>query len=98
MNRTGSMASIVAPAVTISRLPCRLFFFSRRRSPTNAAIASGSAMRPLPVSPLASSPSPGSTMRTPRSASVRRFCCVAAWAYMSRSMAGAATTGQRAER
>ena len=95
---TGSMASMVAPAVTISRLPRRLFFFSERRASTNATMSVGSAMRPLPESPLASSPSAGSTIRTPRLRRIRRFSCVAECANMSRSIAGATATGQRAER
>ena len=98
MNRTGSMASMVAPAVTLRRLPRRLFFFSERRASTNATMSVGSAMRPLPESPLASSPSAGSTIRTPRLRRIRRFSCVAECANMSRSIAGATATGQRAER
>ena len=47
------------------------------RSPrTCSMISSGSAMRPFPVRPLASSPEPGSMMRTPRFRSFSMFSCV----------------------
>ena len=97
MWRTGSMASTVGPSVTSTRFPCSApSVGSSVRS--RSTMVSGSAMRPLPSSPLARRPSSGSTTCTPRSLRVARFCCVLACAYMSRSMAGATTTSHLADR
>ncbi len=97
MYRTGSMASCVPPAVTSRRLPLSLL------RPTNSAykastMASGSLILPSPTKPLASSPLSGPMKRTflPRSASM--FFCVPGSRHISKSMAGAAKTGQAALR
>jgi len=60
-------------------------------------MASGSGMRPWPTSPLASSPCSAGITSQPISRSCSRLFWVAAWRYMSRSMAGHTSSGQRAE-
>ena len=102
MKRTGSMGSAVPPAVTRMRRPSR----SRRRPPIGSTIASttasrmaaGSARRPRPDAPDASSPTAGSTMRYPNPRSRSTLARVAGCAYISPSIAGATTTGARAAR
>ena len=70
----------------------------RKKSAACLKISSGSSILPFPTSAEASSPSPGSMMPTPLRRSVSRFSCVAGWAYMSKSMAGATMTGAFIER
>ena len=48
----------------------------------------GSSMRPAPTSPQAWSPSPGPQMWTPRDLSVATLAWVAAFAHITRFMAG----------
>ncbi len=69
----------------------------RCRSIASAAttISSGSARRPLPIQPHARYPSPGSTKRTPRDASVSRFARTAACSNICVFIAGASNTGAR---
>lgn len=98
MNRTGSMASMVAPAVTISRLPRRLFFFFRKEGLDECDDVGRFGHASLARKSARQLPSAGSTIRTPRLRRIRRFSCVAECANMSRSIAGATATGQRAER
>ena len=66
---------------------------SRRRSITAAASTSGSSMRPGPVSPQAWSPSAGPITSIPRAASNATLACVAAFAHISRFIAGATVIG-----
>ena len=95
--RTASSGSWVGPAVMSTCLPDKGRVFWKCAS-TWSAMSSGSAMRPLPTKPLANGPVPGSTMSTPRDSRTRRFSWVEACVNMSRSMAGATATGQRALR
>src|SRR5579863_2030779 len=53
----------------------------------------GSAIRPVPVVPQLSQPSPGSTKCTPSALSWARLRCTAGLAHMSLFIAGAASTG-----
>ena len=62
---------------------------------TASTISAGSARRPAPSQPHASEPDAGPTMRTPRSASVRTFACVATCSHMLTFIAGATTSGAR---
>ena len=77
-NTLAKMAQGVADnlLLTTKCLPLSGFFFSVKWALSAATISSGSAMRPLPSNPLASSPEPGSTMPTPCAASSRRLRCV----------------------
>ena len=56
-------------------------------------MASGSLMRPAPLSPQARRPLSGPTVRTPRASKTRRFCCVASAVHMPVFIAGASTMG-----
>ena len=58
-----------------------------------AWISSGSAMRPTPSSPSASSPSAGPTISTPRARSVATFSCVAGCCHIRVFIAGATRIG-----
>src|SRR5687768_3033511 len=60
-------------------------------------MASGSAMRPSPYKPLASSPLSTGIIRLPNDSSFCRLPWVAGWCHISSSMAGATTTGQVAD-
>ena len=62
MKRTGSSGSRVPPALTTTCRPSRSPARANRRS-TASRIVAGSARRPMPVRPEASSPTSGSTMR-----------------------------------
>ena len=93
MKRTGSIGSRVPPAETTTRRPASDGGVSARR--TASTITSGSARRPLPMSPPARRPSAGGTIRTPRSRSVVRFCCTAGCSHISVCMAGHTITGAR---
>ena len=61
MNRTGSSGSRVPPALTTTWRPSRSPERTNRRS-IASTIVGGSASRPMPVSPEASSPTSGSTI------------------------------------
>ena len=94
INRTGSIASRVGPAVIITRRPASGRPSETRVGPiTAAAIASGSNMRPSPTSPQAWLPLSGPSMRTPRSSSNCRFACTAGFFHMTWFIAGAMTSG-----
>ena len=92
MTRTGSMGSWVPPALTTMVRPVR--------SPVRPRVAEmwpsrsmGSTRRPMPTRPDARRPGAGPAMATPRWRSFSRFSCVAGWAYISASMAGATSSG-----
>ena len=94
MKRTLSKDSRVGPAVTSRRFP------SKSRSPpvsrtarTARATVSGSGNLPAPTLPHASSPSAGSTTKTPRSRKVAMFACVAGFSHICVFMAGTTTSG-----
>src|SRR5690606_11331358 len=63
-----------------------------------ATISSGSARRPSPERPLASSPSPGGMMWLPKVCKHSKLERVLPCCHISRSMAGATKTGDFAER
>ncbi len=95
--RTGSRSSTVGPAVTTTRRRPRSRGITRPS--TAAAMALGSAMRPTPESPEATSPSTGPTNSTrPCSRSMATFRCTAGCDHIFGCMAGAARTGQLAQR
>src|SRR5438477_465220 len=71
------MSSYVGPAVTTTRRPRSTESRGVRTRSAAATMSSGSARRPLPIQPQARYPSPGSTKRVPRAASVCRFRCTA---------------------
>ena len=92
MKRTGSRRSRVAPAVTITRRPLRSSFAVSSRV-ISARMASGSLIRPAPVSPQARYPPSGPTKTTPRSRRTAALCCVAGAVHMPVFMAGARRIG-----
>ena len=63
-----------------------------------AAISSGSAIRPVPTCPSASSPSSGPTTSAPRSTSSARFACVAGCSHIAVFIAGATQRRARGAR
>lgn len=87
-----SMRSTVGPAVTSTRRPS-MSRARHSRSHTACTMASGSLMRPAPLSPQARCPLSGPTVLTPRASKVRRFCCVASAVHMPVFMAGASKMG-----
>ena len=91
MNRTGSIGSIVGPAVTMIRLPVSSERVKSAEA-TAATMSSGSAIRPSPWSPAASAPSAGPTTMAPRSTKVSMCARVAAFCHIPVCMAGASTT------
>ena len=100
--RTESIGSRVPPAVTSTLSPsieCGAKpnvrpEASRSARSISSKTCAGSASRPTPHSPFeASLPSPGGTMRTPRSRSVSTLPFVAGCSYMRSFMAGATTSG-----
>ncbi len=60
---------------------------------TAAAMTSGSAILPMPTSPLASGPSTGPTSVAPRSRNEAALACVAGCRHIRWCMAGASTSG-----
>ena len=79
MNRTGSIASRVGPAVTSTRLPASARVAARAGGRHARRWSSGSGMRPGPLpSPAASMPSSGSTTAVAELAQVRRRCAASA--------------------
>ena len=78
--------------------PSRAVSFLSKKARTASIMCSGSAMRPLPCNPLAKKPLSASTNMTPRDFKVSKLACVAGCEYMSKSIAGAAITGQRADK
>ena len=92
--RTASSGSRVPPAETTTRLPrSGLVACERRSSSTRSRMSSGSAIRPIPSSPSASSPSTGPTNSTSRARSVATFACVASCVHIRVFIAGATSTG-----
>ena len=92
MKRTGSIRSRVGPAVSNTRLPASGPLGAMVLA-TSAASCVGSSMRPAPTSPQAWSPSPGPQTCTPRDLSVATLACVAAFAHITRFIAGASAMG-----
>ncbi len=93
--RTSSTGSRVPPAVTRTRRPRSDPSAGASSASARETISTGSAMRPIPTSPSASSPLTGPTTCTPRSCSVRRLACVAACSHMPVFIAGATSVGPR---
>ena len=91
--RTGSMASRVPPAVTITCLLRRSPACRPIKARVAATTSTGSIMRPSPSRPLASRPRAGPATSTPRARSFSTFCCTAALAYIRASIAGATAIG-----
>ena len=92
MTRTPSIYSSVAPEVTSTLFPSKSLT-GRRISWMRSAMSAGSAILPLPVSPQASLPTPGSTNMTPRSLRSEMLSCVASSSYMAVFIAGATSLG-----
>ena len=92
MNRTGSMRSRVGPAVTTTLRPASAPVPGSSRK-TASTIASGSSIRPGPVSPQACPPAAGPRISTPRERSRSTLARVAAFDHISRFMAGATAIG-----
>ena len=90
--RTGSIGSRVGPLVTSARFPAS-FLLPISTCSIAAMISSGSAMRPDPTSPHASSPEPGPTRTTPRISRVAKFAWVAGCPHIIRFIVGAISTG-----
>ena len=93
MPRTGSMASKVGPAVTITRRPASSLGCSD--AITSSHNSSASSMRPSPISPQAWSPLAGPSTSAPSARMRATLRCVAGCAHISRFMAGATSSGQR---
>ncbi len=91
------MRSKVGPAVMSTRLPFS-FWLCKKKALISLKIVSGSAMRPSPIKPLASSPCVASTMMLPKDLSLSMFCLVVGCWYISTSIAGQTITGHLAER
>ena len=91
MPRTGSIASKVGPAVISRRRPARGFGASAATS--SSTMASGSIMRPSPISPQAWAPASTPSTCAPSAAIWRRLRCVAGCAHISRFIAGATISG-----
>src|SRR5690349_14117211 len=100
MKRTGSISSLVPPALTTTRRPCRSGAIpAAPLASTRTAVchsSAGSGRRPGPLSAPVSRPDAGSSTRQPRSVSVATLAWVAGCSHISVCMAGAMTTGQRA--
>ena len=92
IERTGSIASAVGPAVTSTRLPASDLGW--KNASISPKISSGSSMRPMPVSPQAWSPGAGPASSTPSLRSCETFLCVAALSHIWRFIAGAIISGQ----
>ena len=88
---TGSILSIVGPAVIIIFLPTKSFSYCSKLT-TLSTITSGDASFPLPVSPHASLPLSGSTKLYPYSFNVDIFLCIIGFSYMFVFIAGAIST------
>ena len=97
MNLTGSIASLVPPAVTKTLTPRKSDLPPAESS--SAKSSRGSINLPLPASPWdASCPSPGSRTVIPRSLSVATFATVAGFSHIRLFIAGATRTLQLAAR
>ena len=92
MKRTGSMASWVPPAVTITRSPPR-GRPGRSSAHAAAAMSSTGASLPEPTSPQASRPLSGPTSSTPRPIRRATFSRVTSAVHMPVFMAGATRMG-----
>ena len=90
-----SSGSRVPPAATTTRLPASAPVAGASSSRIRWAISRGSAIRPTPEPPSASSPSAGPTNSTPRERSSSAFACVAGCDHMRSFIAGATTSGPR---
>ncbi len=92
MARTGSIASSVGPAVMRTR-----FFWSNLGcwlAHSMSINASGSDMRPSPVSPHACSPVSGPRIAIPSCCNCRILRCVEGFSHICLFMAGATNNGQ----
>ncbi len=96
MPRTGSIGSKVGPAVISSCLPCNSFGWKKASSSSSSA--SGSIIRPSPVSPQACSPATGPRSETPSVCNCAALRCVAAFSHISTFIAGATSSGTEAGR
>ena len=99
-NGTGSIGSLVPPAVTTtvfpaSEVPTAAGSLPPRIARARRAISSGAGRRPMPLSPEPSAPDSGSMTWTPRSRSVATFAWVAGASHIFECIAGATTTGAR---
>jgi len=96
MNRTPSIRSRVGPAVTTIRRPERGESFEMESSvlSSSVAISSGSAIRPRPHSPEASSPLSGVNTWHPWAARVATLRCTEADRNIWPSIAGKISTGR----
>ena len=93
--RTLSSGSRVPPAVTSTRFPDSVPETGASNSSMRAAIASGSAIRPSPTSPSASSPLSGPMTPTLRLRSVSMFAATAGCSHIRVFIAGATSIGPR---
>ena len=94
MNRTGSSASRVGPAVTSRCSPAMSFWQARWRWMCSSSCW-GSGILPGPTAPQASRPQAGSITSTPYPRRRARLAWVAGFSYMPVFMAGATSLGHR---
>ena len=90
--RTGSIGSLVGPAVTRTRFPASTLGW--KKDSISLKTDSGSSIRPMPVSPQAWSPASGPAINTPSLRNCAALRWVAALSHIWRFIAGATINGQ----